>query len=149
MHVLGIDAGGTKTICLLADGEGRILGEARGGRRGGGSPAGRRGGRFLDWTRRADGGRGGVRRTRARDAADVDDPRAPGSFDAKGGDSRDLLPRRAPPHDCRHHQRGAAGDGTARRSEEHTSELQSLRHLVCRLLLEKKNKYIQVSIASL
>src|SRR5262245_50611095 len=27
----------------------------------------------------------------------------------------------------------------AMRSEEHTSELQSLRHLVCRLLLEKKN----------
>src|SRR5258705_1027557 len=26
------------------------------------------------------------------------------------------------------------------RSEEHTSELQSLRHLVCRLLLEKKNR---------
>src|SRR5438045_1139375 len=31
----------------------------------------------------------------------------------------------------------ARGDG---RSEEHTSELQSLRHLVCRLLLEKKKK---------
>src|SRR5205814_5591063 len=30
---------------------------------------------------------------------------------------------------------GSNGDG---RSEEHTSELQSLRHLVCRLLLEKK-----------
>src|SRR5262245_64989738 len=30
--------------------------------------------------------------------------------------------------------------GGARRSEEHTSELQSLRHLVCRLLLEKKKK---------
>src|ERR1039458_8503698 len=32
------------------------------------------------------------------------------------------------------------------RSEEHTSELQSLRHLVCRLLLEKKteNNYIYV-----
>src|SRR5437899_3487412 len=29
---------------------------------------------------------------------------------------------------------------TGERSEEHTSELQSLRHLVCRLLLEKKNK---------
>src|SRR5437899_10988396 len=29
---------------------------------------------------------------------------------------------------------------TKLRSEEHTSELQSLRHLVCRLLLEKKNK---------
>src|SRR5437899_4072655 len=27
------------------------------------------------------------------------------------------------------------------RSEEHTSELQSLRHLVCRLLLEKKKPY--------
>src|SRR5258705_10068172 len=33
------------------------------------------------------------------------------------------------------------GLGTfAPRSEEHTSELQSLRHLVCRLLLEKKKK---------
>src|SRR5262245_63380839 len=30
------------------------------------------------------------------------------------------------------------GSGWAIRSEEHTSELQSLRHLVCRLLLEKK-----------
>src|SRR5262245_64330583 len=30
-------------------------------------------------------------------------------------------------------------DPATRRSEEHTSELQSLRHLVCRLLLEKKN----------
>src|SRR5256884_971600 len=29
---------------------------------------------------------------------------------------------------------------TARRSEEHTSELQSRLHLVCRLLLEKKKK---------
>src|SRR5258705_4493989 len=28
------------------------------------------------------------------------------------------------------------------RSEEHTSELQSLRHLVCRLLLEKKNRRV-------
>src|ERR1035441_10003398 len=30
------------------------------------------------------------------------------------------------------------GASTGPRSEEHTSELQSLRHLVCRLLLEKK-----------
>src|SRR5205814_7979368 len=30
------------------------------------------------------------------------------------------------------------GSTTSWRSEEHTSELQSLRHLVCRLLLEKK-----------
>src|SRR5437899_9318905 len=28
------------------------------------------------------------------------------------------------------------------RSEEHTSELQSLRHLVCRLLLEKKKSHV-------
>src|SRR5947199_4892705 len=28
------------------------------------------------------------------------------------------------------------------RSEEHTSELQSLRHLVCRLLLEKKKMHL-------
>src|SRR5262245_63564790 len=34
---------------------------------------------------------------------------------------------------------GAAAERRTRaRSEEHTSELQSLRHLVCRLLLEKK-----------
>src|SRR5438045_6967317 len=32
-----------------------------------------------------------------------------------------------------------------KRSEEHTSELQSLRHLVCRLLLEKKKKQYERS----
>src|SRR5437899_7615214 len=32
----------------------------------------------------------------------------------------------------------AAAPAAPKRSEEHTSELQSLRHLVCRLLLEKK-----------
>src|SRR2546422_3162097 len=32
------------------------------------------------------------------------------------------------------------GDRWMRRSEEHTSELQSRLHLVCRLLLEKKKK---------
>src|SRR5436305_3098398 len=31
-----------------------------------------------------------------------------------------------------------------KRSEEHTSELQSRPHLVCRLLLEKKNNYILI-----
>src|SRR5947199_6705219 len=34
------------------------------------------------------------------------------------------------------------------RSEEHTSELQSLRHLVCRLLLEKKMQSMARVIAS-
>src|ERR1035441_4902898 len=38
-----------------------------------------------------------------------------------------------------HRQRTAFAANAVRcRSEEHTSELQSLRHLVCRLLLEKK-----------
>src|ERR1035441_10911332 len=32
------------------------------------------------------------------------------------------------------------------RSEEHTSELQSLRHLVCRLLLEKKKKNNSITL---
>src|ERR1035438_10575119 len=36
--------------------------------------------------------------------------------------------------------KAAALGPVVRRSEEHTSELQSLRHLVCRLLLEKKKK---------
>src|SRR5438874_7617490 len=36
--------------------------------------------------------------------------------------------------------RVAPGELCVRRSEEHTSELQSRRDLVCRLLLEKKNK---------
>src|SRR5207253_5612462 len=49
-------------------------------------------------------------RSRDRDAADADDPFV-------GGPA-----------------------GKARRSEEHTSELQSRGHLVCRLLLEKKNR---------
>src|SRR2546425_8526223 len=41
--------------------------------------------------------------------------------------------------------RGGARGGAAR-SEEHTSELQSLAYLVCRLLLEKKkNKKIDMS----
>src|SRR5690348_8155553 len=50
----------------------------------------------------------------------------------------DVLARRRP--DAGHH-RGALQDDDLelRRSEEHTSELQSPVHLVCRLLLEKKN----------
>src|SRR2546429_621330 len=35
------------------------------------------------------------------------------------------------------------------RSEEHTSELQSRLHLVCRLLLEKKKNHIQHHISTL
>src|SRR2546427_9389361 len=41
--------------------------------------------------------------------------------------------------------RARAEAGSAQRSEEHTSELQSQSNLVCRLLLEKKNKKIAKS----
>src|SRR3712207_8824883 len=40
----------------------------------------------------------------------------------------------------------AGGIAAARRSEEHTSELQSRQYLVCRLLLEKKKKDTQLSV---
>src|SRR5690348_17972935 len=43
---------------------------------------------------------------------------------------------------------GAAAAGQRDRSEEHTSELQSPVHLVCRLLLEKKKKIIYLYILS-
>src|SRR2546422_3834497 len=39
-------------------------------------------------------------------------------------------------------EEGAGGRVVQRRSEEHTSELQSRLHLVCRLLLEKKKNTI-------
>src|SRR5438876_7248136 len=48
-----------------------------------------------------------------------------------------ICPRR-PPHD--------QGLRLSRRSEEHTSELQSPVHLVCRLLLEKKKNDISKKI---
>src|SRR2546425_5051688 len=42
--------------------------------------------------------------------------------------------------------RPAAGRRSRLRSEEHTSELQSLAYLVCRLLLEKKkNRHVRTS----
>src|SRR2546425_8269674 len=43
-----------------------------------------------------------------------------------------------------HAPRGPRAARRAGRSEEHTSELQSLAYLVCRLLLEKKKKKRQV-----
>src|SRR5438046_4673991 len=50
---------------------------------------------------------------------------------------------RSPAAHCRYgrsRRRSARTHTCARRSEEHTSELQSLTNLVCRLLLEKKKK---------
>src|SRR2546422_3444289 len=50
---------------------------------------------------------------------------------------RSLPPGRARGREAPEERRAHAG---RRRSEEHTSELQSRLHLVCRLLLEKKKK---------
>src|SRR5262245_49071915 len=44
-------------------------------------------------------------------------------------------------------RRGCPRGLRGQRSEEHTSELQSLRHLVCRLLLEKKKQAEERSLA--
>src|SRR2546422_8086701 len=44
--------------------------------------------------------------------------------------------------------RGWAPDTPRGRSEEHTSELQSRLHLVCRLLLEKKKKKVKQPLRS-
>src|SRR6266508_87661 len=57
---------------------------------------------------------------------------------ARGARGR-LPPTRPPPVVGRPGLRGRSGGG---RSEEHTSELQSRGHLVCRLLLEKKKDLI-------
>src|SRR5205814_9067584 len=54
----------------------------------------------------------------------------PGAFHPRSAGA--LVPLAARPGDARTRMK------KAQRSEEHTSELQSLRHLVCRLLLEKK-----------
>src|SRR5262249_61191181 len=75
--------------------------------------------------------------------------RAGGHVEAASGDGRPALrvsPAGAEPvADGRDHRLAVAGGGAcgpadrADRSEEHTSELQSLTNLVCRLLLENKN----------
>src|SRR3989449_6096526 len=66
----------------------------------------------------------------------------PASHEADGidaGPARAEIPDEASRHagPARHVKDARAG---AERSEEHTSELQSRLHLVCRLLLEKKKK---------
>src|SRR5437660_2420582 len=53
------------------------------------------------------------------------------------------VPRTRPAAEAARAGKGAASERSphpSRRSEEHTSELQSRGHLVCRLLLEKKKK---------
>src|SRR2546430_12567810 len=76
----------------------------------------------------------------------------------RSGADRGAAPLRAPCDAGRLERRLAARPGAAMdkrpagagalagRSEEHTSELQSQSNLVCRLLLEKKNKHIYLYI---
>src|SRR2546422_7805792 len=55
----------------------------------------------------------------------------------------DRAQARRPPHQLRRSRKEpAAPQADVSRSEEHTSELQSRLHLVCRLLLEKKKKIL-------
>src|SRR3712207_6909728 len=63
---------------------------------------------------------------------------APGA----AGDPERRSPRR------RHREDPACGGILRRRSEEHTSELQSRQYLVCRLLLEKKKNHSRVAQAA-
>src|SRR2546422_7873002 len=65
----------------------------------------------------------------------------------RAGELEPATHRRANQSDYRARSRNRNGirrhyDGPRLRSEEHTSELQSRLHLVCRLLLEKKKKNI-------
>src|SRR5258705_3209876 len=75
--------------------------------------------------------RSGARREAARDRRDRDDLAAD-EVERRGGGRRQAAGDR----DVAAEVLGARE--LQRRSEEHTSELQSLRHIVCRLLLEKK-----------
>src|SRR2546425_6324891 len=59
------------------------------------------------------------------------------------GEAHELPQFRGPERPCVHVQRLDVRRGRQQhRSEEHTSELQSLAYLVCRLLLEKKKNTI-------
>src|SRR5690349_22340430 len=77
---------------------------------------------------------------------------AAGIGDAAGKDGhergRATAKRRRGFRDALERQHGRDVDlhaGLSQRSEEHTSELQSRRDLVCRLLLEKKKKQVESS----
>src|SRR3712207_8981228 len=77
-------------------------------------------------------GRRGLRGRRGRHGGD--DPRPAARRDRRGGGRRLV----GPTGPDRRRAAAAAGRQGLRRSEEHTSELQSRQYLVCRLLLEKK-----------
>src|SRR5205823_13443775 len=73
---------------------------------------------------------------RSRSAPEPRVDRLPGNHH----DRRPLSRSDARAAGTRNHHCANTGRRDSFRSEEHTSELQSLAYLVCRLLLEKKNK---------
>src|SRR3989442_433476 len=122
----------TDTFTLGAGPEGARGPCWRGARGGGAAGAvGVRAGRGAVVGRGAVGGRGGGRGVRRvpRAAARAGHSRL--SLRIRRSDGRERSPRDAS---------AARAVPARRRSEEHTSELQSRPHLVCRLLLEKKKK---------
>src|SRR5262249_57495892 len=80
--------------------------------------------------------RGGGPGLRARGGRDL--PRRSAGGDGRSGPGRAAVRGRVPPRILR--RRADRRAQAAARSEEHTSELQSLTNLVCRPLLSKKNK---------
>src|SRR3712207_8123722 len=79
--------------------------------------------------------------------------RSLGREDGQHGTRRRHVPRRIPRPALRPHYgrdgrepRAHVRDHARRRSEEHTSELQSRQYLVCRLLLEKKKNITRIKV---
>src|SRR3712207_8590171 len=85
---------------------------------------------------RSEGAGRGLARLLTRNGIDGRD--RPADAGLRGGPATRQPAADAAGRRARRADRRAAGPG---RSEEHTSELQSRQYLVCRLLLEKKNKY--------
>src|SRR5437016_6632595 len=73
-------------------------------------------------------------------------PDAAGRPRAGAREAHPAVRPRARPHRSRQGEPMSAA--APLRSEEHTSELQSLTNLVCRLLLEKKNVHIVINASS-
>src|SRR3712207_6987692 len=65
-----------------------------------------------------------------------------GQVDARDEDDERLAQRERPDDERLLDHRGQVVEVEERRSEEHTSELQSRQYLVCRLLLEKKKNIL-------
>src|SRR5690606_40533272 len=80
----------------------------------------------------------GIRRSRS-DSSGSPGPRGPGRVPPHWATPGSMRSRDFRETSCRPSKPRADCTGGGRRSEEHTSELQSRENLVCRLLLEKKN----------